>query len=231
MKDRGQLYTLEGVIAGLILLAGLLFAIQATATSPGSGGGPGLNAIEDDRTIAHDVLYSAEQDTLEQAVMYWSRSGDGFFCSPSGVTLYPGETEIASGSNNGECNEDTTDGIPSPDPSHETFLPPNEFGQHLSTSLSDRYSYNVRIGYHTSPDTIVYEPMVYQGEPGSGAVRARRSISITNEQPYYEADGTASSTRLRDDKSSFYAPPVDDGVATDDNLYNTLHVEVIVWRP
>jgi len=230
MTDRGQLYTLEGVIAGLIIFAGLLFALQATATSPGTAGGPGLGEIEDDRTLAQETLSAMDQETIKKAVMYWSQSGDGFHCSPSGVNLYPGQTAIASGSNAGECNEDTSDSVPSPNPAYRSSIPPNEFGQQIERQIGQRFSYNIRVGYHTGPDTIEYQRMVYQGEPGSGAVRARRTVSITNQQPYYNADGTASGTTLEDDKSSFYAPP-EDGTASDNDLYNVLYLEVVIWRP
>lgn len=230
MADRGQLYTLEGVFAGLILLAGLLFAIQATTTSPGSAGGPGLAEIEDDRTLVQDVLATMDDETLRAGVMYWSRSGAGFYCSPKDVKLYPGETAIASGSNGGECNQDPSDSYPTPLSKYENNIPPNQFGQYIENNLGDEYTYNVRVGYHTGPDTIEYQPMVYQGEPGSGAVRARRAVSITNDQRYYNADGTPSSTTLEDDKSSFYASPLD-SVANDDNIYNVLYVEVVIWRP
>ena len=220
MKDRGQLYTLEGIFAGLVILLGLFFAIQATTTTPSAAGASNPSAIQDDDVYVEDLLASMDRSTLKEAVLYWGGPTTGFHCSPSGVTYYTGFY------NDGpSCSPDEATNAQNP--------PPNTFGSVLQERLGDQYAYNVRIGYQNDdPATpqieYEYQRMVYQGEPGVGAVRASTSVVLLNGDQLRAEDGTDAGT-LESNSGDFYAPP-SDGDPSNDNAYNVVHIEVVIWR-
>ena len=217
MVDRGQIYTLEGIFAGLIILLGLFFAIQATTTTPSAAGASNPHAIQDDDVYVQDVVESINRSTLKEAVLYWEGQSNGFYCSPD-ETYYTGYYDCPTGTT---PDESTATGHP----------PPNTFGYLLEQRLGDQYSYNVRIAYEGSSGTITYQRMVYQGEPGVGAVSTSTSIILENDDHLRNADGTlgTDANELRNRASDYFVPP-SDGDPTNPNAYNVVHVEVIVWR-
>lgn len=69
-ETRAQAFTLEGVFAGLVVLAGVAFALQAAAVVPGASGG---SSEPIDEGYLSDVLAeAADSGALERAVLYWS---------------------------------------------------------------------------------------------------------------------------------------------------------------
>lgn len=73
---RAQIFTLEGVLAALIVLAGLAFALQAVVVTPSSSGDSGAPA---DVGRLDSVLDQAAQDgSLKRAVLAWNGSASGF---------------------------------------------------------------------------------------------------------------------------------------------------------
>lgn len=82
--DRGQAFSLEGIVAALLLVIALLFAFQAQVITPTTGGGVDAETREQLRTSADDVLFTAadEERGLSWLVRYWdpvtrSYAGDG----------------------------------------------------------------------------------------------------------------------------------------------------------
>lgn len=218
MGDRGQLYTLEGITAGVIVVLGLFFALQATTATPGAAGSLNPHAEQQDRATVQGVLNAVDDTQLRQAVLFWGP--DGFHCTPDGREFYPGSVA------HGEC--DLTDSDQNGD-----RLPPNEFGRVLEQRLGAAYDYNVFVTYTDETESLDRQRMVYQGQPGSGAVSASTTLVLTNYQQLYDDEDSANSPtgdELRDDPDAFYAPPSTDGDAGDDDLYNVLYVEVVAWR-
>ena len=203
--DRGQLYTLEGVIAGMLLLLSLLFVVQALAVTPQSVNGGSQEAINQQRAVADTTLQSINETTLRRAVTYWD-SSDGFHCTPSDVKFYPGYADTSS------CSP------PNPD-----ALPPNRFGAILNASLGSGYSYNIVVSSQDTSNNVLRQRMVYQGQPGSGAVRASRSILVFDDDPLIAADGSESGTQAQGNLYGTDSHP-------SNSMYNLLRVEVIVWR-
>ncbi len=76
--DRGQAFTLEGVVAGLIILVSLLFALQGVAVTPGA---PGADVEPELRQQTVDLLDLAEETgALDEMVRYFdNESGSGFY--------------------------------------------------------------------------------------------------------------------------------------------------------
>lgn len=220
--DRAQIYTLEGIFAGLIVLLGVFFALQATATTPGSVG-TNPHALQEDQVAAEDMIRVVEDEELREAILYWNESGGGFHCTPDDVEFYTGVTGTSS------C---------SADPEYEDHIPPNEFGRTLENHFGEGYSYNVYVVYNTSGDTVSRQRMVYQGNPGLSAVRTTRTVAINDDDHIRAADGSEESDTIRerweDDENNFYAPKLADPAAPNDDyesrLYNAVRVEVVVWR-
>lgn len=215
MTERGQQYTLEGIIAGLIVMLGLFLALQATTATPGGGGATDPHAQQQDRALLLDTLNAANDTQLRQAVLFWN-DVEGFHCSPDGERYYPGTTDPA------RCSPRTSD---------PTHIPPNELGRLFEQRFGEQYSYNVVVHYREGGDRSE-QRLVYQGQPGSTAVKARTTVVVTNDQRLYRAGddlGDPTGAKLADNPGAFYVPPAD-GDATDDDLYNVLEVEVILWR-
>ncbi|WP_436929873.1 DUF7288 family protein [Halosimplex halobium] len=71
--DRGQAFTLESVLAAVVVVAGLVFALQAVTVTPST---TGSTAQPVDHTRLDSVLSeSAENGALRRAVLAWD---DGF---------------------------------------------------------------------------------------------------------------------------------------------------------
>lgn len=218
MGNRAQTYTLEGIIASLVVLAGIFFALQATTAAPQSAGVTNPHAEQQDRTIARDVVTIADQEELTQAVLFWDDGAEEFHCTPSDREYYPGRASVG---DSGEVCD--TDSDPHPPAEYEDDVPPNEFGHLLERHLGAGYSYNVIVAYNDS-GTRATQRMVYQGEPADGAVRAVTSVAISDDQHLYDSAGNPTGPEV--DPSNFYAPKS----TSQDEIYAVLHVEVIVWR-
>ena len=77
--DRGQAHTVEAFIAALLLVSGLLFAMQATAVTPLSASTSNQHIENQQRALAGDLLSTAAADgSLTEAVLYWNATNRSF---------------------------------------------------------------------------------------------------------------------------------------------------------
>lgn len=98
-----------------------------------------------------------------------------------------------------------------------------EFGQILERSFGDRgIAYNVYLVHYTSEGGAIRNRMIYRGKPSDNAVVASRSVILTDDTRLVKPDKTKGK-RISD--SNFYAKDVGEG-----GYYNTVRVEVVVWR-
>lgn len=82
---RGQSYVLEAIAAGVIVVAGVIFAIQATAVTPLSVSTANEHVENQERAMAETVLErTAASGALKEAVLYWN---------PDNRTFYDAEPE------------------------------------------------------------------------------------------------------------------------------------------
>jgi hypothetical protein len=203
--NRGQAHTLEGVVAGLVLLSGLLFALQATAVTPLSASTSSQHLENQQQTSAEGVLATAaEEGTLKPAVLFW----DGE--APDPINEFHD-------ADNGEF--------------YTSEAPPNGFGSILSQTFGGRgLAFNVYVVYQRQSDSRkVRQRMVYRGEPSDNAVTASRLVTIYDSDELHadgDDDGIAEPTGTVISASNFYA--LDTG--TTSGVYNVAEVEVIVWR-
>ena len=200
--DRGQAHTLEAFVAAILLVAGLTFALQATAVTPLSASTSNQHIENQQRATATDLLEtSAANGDLREAVLYWD----------------PGNESRDSGF------AGTREGLPY----HTGRGPPNAFGEALDRAFLDsRIAFNVRVTYHVEGGRS-NQRMVFMGTPSDNAVTATRTVPVSNDTsltaPSFE---TRSLDEVESDPDEeFYAPGVGDGPT-----YNYLEVRIVVWR-
>jgi len=215
MDRRGQIYTLEGLFAGLIILTGVFFALQATTTTPGDVG-TSPHSIQQDRATVNDLMTVVEEETLEDTLRYWDTNGqDDFHCAPPGVTYYPG--------------------ISTSCPPYNGHVPPTEFGELLDQRLGDAYSYNVVVTFNETGGEVGRQRVVYQGNPGLGAARATTTVTLEDDDlllDQYHSESTTTVLQAHNN-DEFYAPKITEGdtnVEISDTVFNVFRVEVSVWR-
>lgn len=151
--DRAQAHTLEAFTAALLLVGGVIFALQATAVTPLSASTSNQHIENQQRLVANDLLSAAaENGSLRESVVYWNNSTNGFADSGSlGYYTHGG--------------------------------PPNEFGRLLNGTFRDRrIAFNVYVAYHTDT-SVRRRTMVYMGSPTDNAVVATQTVTLFNDTP------------------------------------------------
>lgn len=206
--DRGQAHTLEAFVAAILLVAGLTFALQATAVTPLSASTSNQHIENQQRAAATDLLEtSAANGDLREAVLDW----------------HPGNATVSAGFDSRSEDRDY----------YAVGGPPNAFGNALDrTFLDRRIAFNVYVRYHVDPTSYDGTPvnrqrMVDMGTPSDNAVTASRTITVSNDTAL-TASGFENRTLAEvaaDPDEEFYAPPVDDGPT-----YNHLEVRIVTWR-
>jgi hypothetical protein len=204
-RDRGQAYALEAVVASLVLLGGLVFALQATAVTPLSASTSSQHIENQQAATAEGVLTAAAaNDSLRAAVLNWNHT-DGSF-------------------HGAEVNQSY----------HTNDAPENEFGRLLSRAFDGRgIVYNVYVHYHEDRDDdgVIEDRstqrMVYRGEPTDNAAAASRMVTLYDDDVLYNASDAPNGTLVSE--STFYAEDVTDG-GSNTAVYNVVTVEVVVWR-
>ena len=77
--DRAQAHTLEAFAAAILILAGLTFALQATAVTPLSASTSNQHLENQQRAVADDLLEtSAANGDLEDALLRWDPVNETF---------------------------------------------------------------------------------------------------------------------------------------------------------
>ena len=79
IEDRSQAYTLEAIIAAVLLISSLVFALQVTAVTPLSASTSNQHIENQQRAAAVGVLTSAQEaGALKDAVLYWNDSAEAY---------------------------------------------------------------------------------------------------------------------------------------------------------
>ena len=87
-EDRGQAYTLEAIIAAVLLISSLVFALQVTAVTPLSASTSNQHIENQQRASAAGVLTAAQEaGVLKEAVLFWNDS-QGEFHGAERMTFY-----------------------------------------------------------------------------------------------------------------------------------------------
>jgi hypothetical protein len=193
--DRGQVHTLEGVVAAMLLLTSVIFALQMTSVTPLSASTSSQHVENQEHASAEGVLAgAAESGALRRAVLFWNTSGNQFH----------------------NATEDR----------YYTRGPPdNEFGDDLDRAFGTRgIAFNVYVTFQAGNGNATQrQRMVYVGRPSDNAVRATRTVILSDDAKLVDHEGDKTGARVGE--TDFYAPNVASG-----SVYNTLRVEVVVWR-
>lgn len=202
---RAQAHTLEAVVAALLLLSGLTFALQTTAVTPLSASTASQHIENQQQAQADGLLASAAQSgALRRAVLFWNDTAAGFY----------GTDERGYYSRGG---------------------PPNEFGRMLNQTFGDRgRAFNVYLSYVTEGGTLRHDrqvAMVYMGEPTDNSVSATWTVTLYDDDRLFKpAAGTSYATQptaVTLNGTTTYPVPERSGV---EGVYRVIRVEVVVWR-
>lgn len=203
---RGQAHTLEALVASLLLLAGVAFALQVTTVTPLSASTSSQHIENQQGATADGVLAAAaENGALKRAVLFTDDEGnfhgtgnDGYYTSGGPPNRFGAILNRAFESR----------GI----------------------------VFNVYVNYQTADGLVKQKRMVYRGVPSDHASAASKKVTLVDDDvlhadpdpndDYEVAKPTA--TALDSESSSLYRDAVNDG--SDDGLYNVVEVEVVVWR-
>jgi len=207
MKDnRGQMYTLEGVIGSLVIISAVVFAMQSVVITPSSGGSVGAAERTDIRQQANDILLlAAQNDTfdLSRQIRYWSQSKRTFYEALN------------------------------PRLGYASRRPPGEFGRLLNRTFGvSAPEYNVILHYRSrnGSEGTNSTPLLVQGNPEDNAVVATHTVTLFDNQTL-TAPGTGGvelweyDTDPTDSDDGYY--PIPDAV--DGPVYNVVEVRLIVW--
>lgn len=207
-RDRGQAHTLEGIVAAILLLSSLTFALQVTAVTPLSASTSSQHIENQMQSVADGVLaISAEDEYLKDAVLFWGdEDGDDVFSFHGAPGVY-----------------------------YVNGPPENEFGEALSMAYGGRaIAYNVYVSYQTETGSWVTQRMVYRGRPSDNAISSSRTVTLYDSDCMVGPSNETDATRCLDDtetstddwtRDDFYAPDV-----SSSGLYNVVRVEVVAWR-
>jgi hypothetical protein len=198
---RAQAHTLEGVVAGLLLISALVFAYQVTAVTPLSGSTSSQHIENQQRATAEGALQTAEESgSLRRAVLFWDASQKRFHDADNGQSYTNKE------------------------------VPPNQFLATLTRAFEDRgIALNVHVVYLDSDGNRRRQEMVYRGEPSDNAATATTTMTLYDDDVLYDDPDDDNVAEPTDDElgsSSFYAPDSGSG----SSVYNVVMVEVTVWR-
>ena len=204
--DRGQAYTLEGLISAMIVLMAVLFALQSAVITPTTGG---LN----DRTVqaqvqqeVQDALVVAANNESGEGLSYMIRHWDG-----------KGGFEDASGPQLKDENHSTYEAG-----ENETFTTKFTLGEILYERFGENgQNYNVEAHYQNDTAERDHKTLVYQGSPPSGAVTASYTVTLYNDQ---NATGDDYDENLQTDPKT-----IPDGNTGSSPVYNVVEIRVIVW--
>ena len=202
---RAQGYTLEGVIASLVVLSAVLFAMQSVALTPSSGGSVDINERQNLRTQAADVLVLSSQNetfSLSTLARHWDESKQTF---AGGLTPRLG---------------------------YGSRQPRGQIGEILNETFANRSrTYNLELRYlpRNASNGTLTTPVVFRGTPSDDAVVASRTITLFDNQTLTSPGASdvelwEYGTEIEDDDGYYPVPNAVDGP-----VYNVVEVRLTVW--
>lgn len=156
-----QVTTFEAIAASILIITGVLFAIQATAITPLTASTANERIEVQEQRIAASLLEAAaDEDNLLPTVLAWDTSNQVF---------------IGADDPNGFQNGG----------------PPTDFGDQInSTFVNKSIGVNIDIRYRT-PDNSrsSTQKLMYQGQPSDNAVSAYKTVVLTDDMELNDGSG------------------------------------------
>lgn len=200
-SDRGQAYTLEALIAALLLVTAVLFALQSVVITPTSAGTLDRDVQSQLQQEASDVLVSAANEgELSRTARYWDCSDGGF-------------------ADDRRAGAWTEDGGYAGD-----RVPVEPLASVLEQSFDAGTRYNVLLVYDNDEgdeaQNVSY--LVDQGEPGAESVSASYMVTLTDDQ-------NVTDPANRDETlAGCGTPPIEDRHGSSP-VYSVVEVRVVLW--
>ncbi|QLH80611.1 DUF7288 family protein [Halosimplex pelagicum] len=204
---RGQAFTLEGLVASLVLLGALLFALQAVVVTP---------------TTSGDVDQSSQVDLRQQAddILLLSARSDG--------------TDLSSLVRNWSQSQRTFAGAVNPRIGYGPEPLPGNVGVMLNRTFTQRsHFFNLEITYR--PGDLGNEtepiPVAYRGEPSDDAVSASYTVTLYDNQTLTAPNVSRNvelwqyDTNATNSADGYYPIPN----AVEGPIYNVVEVRIVVW--
>ena len=169
--DRGQAYMLEALIAGLLVLSALLFALQVTAVTPLSASTSSQHIENQQKSMSEGALAAAADagalkpgvSTIDENGTYYGEGGRGTY-----INTFP-EDEFG-------------------------------FGDILNRTFSGQgNAVSVDIRYQDGTQSWETAQMVERGSPSDHAVTATRTVTLFDDDPIYDEAGNEIGTWGDDD--------------------------------
>jgi hypothetical protein len=179
--DRGQVHTLEGVVAAVLILASVVFALQMTSVTPLSASTSSQHIENQQQATAEGVLASAaDSGALKRAVLFWDETNNSF--------------------------HDARDGR-----FYTRKAPPNELGHLLDRAFGARgIAYNVWASYQAGDGNATRrQEIVFVGAPSDNAVETTRTVVLTDDDRLVHETGKVNGSRLS--QADFYTPDIASG--------------------
>lgn len=175
---RAQAHTLEAVVAGLLMLASLVFALQMTAVTPLSASTSSQHIENQQQATGSGVLsVAARTGALKPAILYWDNGSQQYHDTNGNLGYY-------------------TNGPPD-----------NAFGDMLNRSFDQRgIAYNVYFSFQNTGGATITQRYVYSGVPSDNAVSASYTVTLLDEDHLYDADETRNATTLTDPNITYPIP-------------------------
>lgn len=200
--SRGQAYTLEAVIAAVLILSALLFAFQVTAVTPLSASTSNQHIENQQRSIAAGALSAAADTTVEvegtemsalrEAVLYCDLGEDGGFYGADTPPVYTNRN------------------------------PSITFGAILNRSFGPGLAVNVAVIPENGGSGFM---MIDRGSPSDNAVTVSRTVTVYNDDPI-----TSPGSEQVGDAGHDSCLPLFDDEPANEFVYEVVRVEVTVWR-
>lgn len=176
--ESGQAHTLEAIVGGILIIATIIFAVQATAITPLTVSTSHEHIETQQRSMADGVLSNAQNShvdsgvtVLEDALLSWDTTNQTF------------DNASASG--------------------YLGSYPDNRFGEILDITFTDRrVATNIYVTYRDGVQESETQQYVHMGEPSANSVSATTTVVLYDHYPMTAPGETGTIS----DTSDFYAP-------------------------
>lgn len=159
MDDHGQVYTLEAIIASILIISGIVFALQATAITPLTASTANERVEVQQQTTADDLLDTGiDRQILIPTITHWDTDEQTFLnAQPNGYANGGPTTEFGE-----ELNR---------------------------TFRDEKIAFNMYVQYQQSGNDVREKTVVYQGQPSDNAVAATRTTVLYDNMELTDGSG------------------------------------------
>lgn len=202
-EDRGQAHTTEAIVASILIVLAVLFALQTTTVTPFSSTTTDKHLENQERELVSNTIdITHTSGELKQTLLNWNGSDtagnekEGFAGRAN-----PNETSYYT-----NMDADTA------------FL--NRLNDSIDTTQT---AYNINLKYYNTSSEMKSQRLLRTGSPSDNVVTVRKPIVLHDSdtlttQPHTQLQNT--------DSEEFYITSLNETAP----IYNYVEVEVVVWR-